>query len=68
MVSELFQKNTFANLCKPIHDAIIIKVSSNHLNLETVERNEIKISKIKYSLLDEKNVSIIFEMLSFGKI
>ena len=30
-------KIPFANLCKPIYDAIIMPVSSDPLNLETVE-------------------------------
>ena len=33
-------KNRFANLWKSIHDVIIIPVSSDPLNLETVERKE----------------------------
>ena len=33
-------KITFAELCKPIHDVIIIPVSSDTLNLETMERKE----------------------------
>ena len=33
-------KITFVNLWKPIHDVIIIPVSSDPLNLETVERIE----------------------------
>ena len=33
-------KIKFANLCKPIHDVIIIPVSSDSLNLEAVERKE----------------------------
>ena len=40
MVSELFQKFTFANLCKPIHDVIIIPHFSYPLNLETVGRKK----------------------------
>ena len=46
VVSELFQKFTFANLCKPIHNVIIIPVSSDPLNLETVERKEKNLRKI----------------------
>ena len=35
-------KDTFANLCKPIHNVIIIPVSSDPLNLEGMERKAIK--------------------------
>ena len=38
----VIQKITFAFLCKPIHDAIIIPVSYDLLNLETVEKKEKK--------------------------
>ena len=33
-------KIAFANLCKPVHDVRIILISSDPLNLETVERKE----------------------------
>ena len=67
MVSELFQKLSFANLCKPVHD-----VPSDPLNLEIREK---KLQKIEYlenekSFLDEinKSFTITFEILSSGKI
>ena len=73
MVSELLQKITFANFCKPVHNVIIIPVLSNPLNLETVERKgKIIINWISWewkSFLDQIKVFfIVFEMLSFSKI
>ena len=35
-------KITFANLCKPIHNVIIVPASSDLLSLEAVERNATK--------------------------
>ena len=61
---------TFANLCRPIHDIIIIPVSSNPYNLKTEEREKMNTSKPKKLLRwNKKAFFIIFEMLSFaGKI
>ena len=42
-------KITFANLSKPIYDVIIIPVSSDPLNMETVERKGIKYKKLNIS-------------------
>ena len=46
VVKELFQrvipKNSFANLCEPIHNVITISVSTDAMNLETVERKDKK--------------------------
>ena len=39
-------KITFANLCKPIQNIIIIPVSSDPLNLKVVEKE--KLQKIEY--------------------
>ena len=43
MVSELF-----ANLCKPIHDGIIIPVSPGPLNPKIAQRKGKKIEKFEY--------------------
>lgn len=40
VVSELFQKSTFVNLCKALKSIFIIPVSSDHLTPETVQRKE----------------------------
>ena len=67
-------KITIANLCKPIHDFIIIPVSSDPLSLETMESYGKMVQKIKNiengkSFLDGiKTIFIILEMLFFGKI
>ena len=42
----IIPNNTFANLCKPIHDVTIIPVSSDPLNLETMERKGKNYKKI----------------------
>ena len=74
MVSELFQKDKFANLWKPIHDNIIIPVSSDPLRLETVERKGKITTKVlsreqKYIFRwNKKHFFIICKMLSFGKV
>ena len=66
-------KITFANLCKLDFNVIIIPVSSDPLNLETVESKE-KALKNEYfenvkRFFDEiKSIFVVFEMLSFGKI
>ena len=59
----VIQKNTFANLCKRVHDAIAIRVSSDPFNLGTVERKEKRCKKNQYfenenSFLDK--IKIIF--------
>ena len=50
-------KITFANLSKPIYDVIIIPVSSDPLNMETVERKGIKYKKLSISRWNEKHFS-----------
>ena len=66
-------KITFANLCKLDFNVIIIPVSSDPLNLETVESKE-KALKNEYfenvkRFFDEiKSIFVVFEVLSFGKI
>ena len=66
-------KITFANLCKLDFNVIIIPVSSDPLNLETVESKE-KALKNEYfenvkRFFDEiKSIFVVFDMLSFGKI
>ena len=66
-------KITFANLCKLDFNVVIIPVSSDPLNLETVESKE-KALKNEYfenvkRFFDEiKSIFVVFEMLSFGKI
>ena len=39
---------TFANLCKPIINVKIIPVSSDPLNLESIERGKILVNKKKF--------------------
>ena len=41
----VIQKNTFANLCKRVHDVIAIRVSSEPFSLGTVESKEKKLQK-----------------------
>ena len=72
-VFRFIPKITFANLCKLDFNVIIIPVSSDPLNLETVESKE-KALKNEYfenvkRFFDEiKSIFVVFEMLSFGKI
>ena len=42
-------KTAFTKSCKPVHDVIIIPVSSYSLNLETVERKGKKCKKLNIS-------------------
>ena len=44
----VIQKNTFANLCKRVHDVIAIRVSSDPFSLGTVERKEKNYKKNQY--------------------
>ena len=52
---------TFANLCKPVCDFIIIPVSSDPLNLKNVERKK-NFKKIEYL---ENNNSLLDEIKAF---
>ena len=54
-------KNTLANLWKPIHNVIIIPVSSDPLNLETVQRTK-KNQKIEH-LKNEKSFSHVIKAI-----
>ena len=56
---DLMQSGFWVNLCKPIHDVIILLVSSDSLNLETVERKEKKLQKIEYT----ENVKTFFDKI-----
>ena len=42
-------KIAFANLCKPIHDVIIIPISFDPLNLETVKKEGKKYERLNIS-------------------
>ena len=67
-------KITFINLCRSVHDIIIIQDSSDPLDLECVESEEKNLREIRISCerkelfrWNKKHFSLIFEMHFFGK-